>query len=309
MSVNTAAGVPQRSGKFIPEIWSGKWNAKFYDTTVFGEIANTDYQGEISAKGDKVIIRQRPDVTVRDYVKGQNLEIEHPDSDIVELLIDHAKYFNVALDDIDELQSDMKLMDAWMNDATEQMKQVVDRAILGSIWQDAAAINQGANAGADSGDINLGVTGTPIVITKSNVLDFIVDMGTVLTESSIPETERSLILPPWMAGMIKKSDLRNASFAGTDDSGNPVLRNGRIGDIDGFTLYSSKHLSRVADGGSNAFRILAMHKSALTFAAQMTKMETLRSERTFANLMRGLQVYGYEVLKNDAMAVGYVKKG
>lgn len=308
MSVNTAAGVPQYSGKFIPEIWSGKWNAKFYDATVFAAIANTDWQGEITGKGDKVIIRNRPDVTIRSYVKGQNLEIDHPDSDIQELLIDTADYFNVALDDIDEVQSDMKLMDAWMNDATEQMKQVVDRRILGSIYLDVAAINQGSAAGADSGNIDLGTTGAPVVVTKSNVLDVIVDLGTVLTESNAPETERSLVIPPWMAGMIKKSDLRNASFA-DNGSSNPVLRNGRIGEIDGFTIYVSKHLSRVADGGNTAFRCLAMHKSALTFAAQMTKMETLRSERSFANLLRGLQVYGWEVVKPDTMALLYAVKG
>ena len=29
--------------KFIPEIWSGKLQVKFYKSTVFGEIANTDY--------------------------------------------------------------------------------------------------------------------------------------------------------------------------------------------------------------------------------------------------------------------------
>ena len=30
------------SGQFIPEIWSGKLVQKFYDASVFGEIASTD---------------------------------------------------------------------------------------------------------------------------------------------------------------------------------------------------------------------------------------------------------------------------
>ena len=37
-------------------------NAKFYATTVFGDIANTDWQGEVSGMGDKVYIRTRPDI-------------------------------------------------------------------------------------------------------------------------------------------------------------------------------------------------------------------------------------------------------
>ena len=39
----SAAGYPAYSGTFIPEIWSGKLVEKFYDATVFGDIANTDY--------------------------------------------------------------------------------------------------------------------------------------------------------------------------------------------------------------------------------------------------------------------------
>ena len=30
---------PAASGTFIPQIWSGKLNVKFYATTVFGDIA------------------------------------------------------------------------------------------------------------------------------------------------------------------------------------------------------------------------------------------------------------------------------
>jgi len=33
------------SGTYIPEIWSGKLIVKFYQATVFGAIANTDYEG------------------------------------------------------------------------------------------------------------------------------------------------------------------------------------------------------------------------------------------------------------------------
>ena len=40
-----AAGTPSFSGTYTPEIWSGKTLIKFYKTTVFGEICNTDYEG------------------------------------------------------------------------------------------------------------------------------------------------------------------------------------------------------------------------------------------------------------------------
>ena len=44
-----AGGAPNYSSSgtagFIPEIWSGKLVEKLYASTVFGEIANTDYEG------------------------------------------------------------------------------------------------------------------------------------------------------------------------------------------------------------------------------------------------------------------------
>ena len=41
------------------------------------------------------------------------------------------------------------------------------------------------------------------------------------------------------------------------------------------------------------YLMYAGHAHGLTFASQMTKMETLRSEQTFGTIMRGLQVFGW----------------
>ena len=43
-----------------------------------------------------------------------------------------------------------------------------------------------------------------------------------------------------------------------------------------------------------------------TFASQMTNMETIRSETTFGNIIRGLQVFGYKVTKPEALATAIV---
>lgn len=42
MTFPVNAGHAQYSGNFIPEIWSGKLQVKFYKATVFGEISNND---------------------------------------------------------------------------------------------------------------------------------------------------------------------------------------------------------------------------------------------------------------------------
>jgi hypothetical protein len=39
----------------------------------------------------------------------------------------------------------------------------------------------------------------------------------------------------------------------------------------------------------------------------MTNMETIRSESTFGNIVRGLQVYGYKVVKPEALAQSVIQ--
>jgi len=303
--IGSAPGTPQYSGTFVPEIWSGKLLVKFYAACAIAAIANTDYEGEIKDVGDKVIIRTVPDIQIRDYVKGQSLVIQRPEAPNKELVIDKAKYFNFICDDIDKHQTDVKLMDSWSTDAAEQMKIAIETGVLADIYADAPAANKGLTAGIKTAGFNLGASSNPLAVSKANILDVIVDVGTVLDEQNVPSTERYFLLTPWMCGNIKKSDLKDASLSG---DGTSILRNGRIGQVDRFMLYHSNLLYQTTDGSDTVWHLIAGQRAALSFAAQMTKMESLRAESTFGTLVRGLNVYGYETLKPEALCDVYVKK-
>jgi hypothetical protein len=296
MAYPTSPGHPTYTGNFLPEIWSGKLIENFYDTSVLTHISNTTYEGEIKNMGDTVNIRTTPEITIRDYVKGQTLTVEQPTKPKLQLLIDKGEYFACIEDDVDKVQSDINLMNAWSKDASERMKLAIDTRILTDILPDIHADNKGGTAGRISGDLDLGSTGTPVAITKSNVIDLIVDMGVALDESNCPSSDRWMVIPAKMAGLIKRSDLKDASITG--DGASP-LRNGRIGMIDTFMLYVSHNLN-VAAGSK--FSVIAGHKMGFTFASQMTEMESLRAESTFGDIIRGLQVYGYKVVKPEALA-------
>jgi hypothetical protein len=301
-SLGVNAPLTQLAGVTSPTIWSGKLLVKFYAASVVPAISNTEYEGEISDYGDKVKIRTTPDITIRDYTKNLTLTNEARTPSLVELEINQGKYWSFITDDVDVKQSNYAFVDDWTSDASEQMKISVDTDILAAINSDAHADNVGATAGAISGDINLGATGAGIALSKSNVLDYLVDCGTVLDEQNVPESDRFIVMPPKVCALIKKSDLRDASLSG---DGTSLLRNGRLGAIDRFTLYSSNLLERVADGGTNETNMLFGHRSALTFAGQFVKNETIRAESTFGNINRGLKVYGYKVIKSEALGVLY----
>jgi hypothetical protein len=296
---------PLYTGIFIPEIWSGKLIEKFYAATVLGAIANTDYEGEIKNFGDTVNIRTKPTITIMSYDADQALTVQRPSSNLVTLKINEGKYFNTVLDDVMEVQADINQLSMWSDDASEQMKIAIDTDVLTQLIGEASAYNQGATAGKISGNLNLGVVGTPLALDSTNVLNAIVDAGQCLDEQNIPETGRWMTVPAWFAAAIKKSDLREASISG---DGVSLLRNGRIGMIDRFTLYMSNLLPTHTEGSNKATYIYFGHPHGLTFASQLSKIETLRSEQTFGTLLRGLQVYGYDTIDNTALGQLYAVK-
>ena len=288
---------PSYSGTYVPEIFSGKLLVKFYKACVLAAISNTDYEGEIKQMGDTVNIRTVPDVAIRDYQKGQTLQYDWQTPESIPLLIDKGKYYGVQISDVDKLQSDIPFQDKWAEDASEQMKIAIDTSVLATAYTAAHAKNKGSAAGLVSSNIDLGAAGTPVQLSKANILDKIVEVGQVLSEQNVPLNDRWMVIPAWAKTRLLTSDLRNASITG---DGKSALRNGRIGEIDNFTIYESNSLPHATDG-VECFHILAGHRSALTFASQLTKNELITNPNDFGMLMRGLQVYGWKVIKAESL--------
>jgi hypothetical protein len=295
--------------KYIPTIYSGKMLVKFYKNTVFGAIANTDYEGEIRQQGDKVEIRSLPDITIRAHRKGQTLEYEQPTATPVSLDIDKGQTWGFSTNIVDDEQTDLRdYAKKWSDVAMRQMQIEIDKDVLQNVYSDAHASNMGNTAGADSSNIELGADGgTSIALTKSDVLDKMVECGQVLDEQSVPDEGRWMVIPPWMCTLILTSDLKDASLAG---DGTSMLRNGRLGMIGRFTLYRSRQLYTNTDGSANTCTfILFGTKHGISFASQITENENLKNPNAFGTLFRGLQVYGYKVVKPEALGVLYARKG
>ena len=310
---------PSYSGTFIPTIWSAKFNAKFYAATIFAEIANSDWQGEISSMGDKVIIQTAPTLTVNNYVVGQNLVYQVPTPDTQELLIDKGKSMSFQVSDVLEYQAKPKLLDTFATDGAEQMRIAIDSNVLYNTFAGADAANKGATAGVKSGSYNLGTDAVPVVLTGANILQKILELASVLDEQNVPDADRWLVIDPLTRSLLLQSNLAQAQITGDNQS---PMRNGKLGMIDRFTIYLSNQMPRGAAGaatpwisglgdensitttGTVAKRrvITAGHKSALTFASQITKMEELRNPNDFGDYVRSLNVYGFKVVAPKGMA-------
>lgn len=303
-TTNPAHGTynPTRTGVTIPQIWSGKLLVKFYEASVVPAISNTEYEGEISAMGDTVKIRNTPDISIGDYTKGLALTIQNPAPVATTLEISYGKYWAFLDEDVDSHQTDYDHIEDWTGDAAQRVKIAVDTQLLALFDADADSDNSDGAAGAISGNIDLGTTAQWVQLTKTNILDTIVDCGTVLDEQNVPEEDRWIVMPAWACGMIKKSDLQDASLSG---DGTSILRNGRIGVIDRFEIFRSNLLETVTDEAKTVTNMLFGHRSAIAFAGNFTKNETVRSTATFGDIHRGLKVYGYKTVKPEALGVLY----
>lgn len=256
-----------------------------------------------------------------DYVAGTALSYQVPTPSTLELVIDKAKYFAFHLNDVLTMQAQPKLMSVFSDDAAMQMKVAIDSTGLYNTFSQADAANKGATAGVNSGSYNLGTDTAPVTLTPANILQVITSLASVLDEQNVPETERDLIIDPATRQILMQSNLAQAQFMGDATS---IVRNGKIGGIDRFTVYVSNNLpnglatrlwrsGNASEGGGAGIgteakrrAIIACQRTAITFASQMTKMETVRNPNDFGDFVRGLNVFGIKVVKPQALAYATV---
>lgn len=225
-------------------------------------------------------------------------------------LCNSPNIFLYLIDDIDELQSDMALMNEFTKASADQLQVVIDTNVLATYAAGADSANIGTAAGAISGMINMGgaaasANGVPISGGEAGTaLNFILDANQVLDEQNIPDQGRYIVLPSWYISKLKSGVLRRADVTG---DGTSVLRSGVVGQIDKFLVIRSNNLP-----WNNTYKnssVIFGTKEACTFAMQLTKNETLRIQNSFGEYVRGLAVYGKGVVQPKALGVGVVHNG
>jgi len=300
MYINRASGYPDYNSNsatptgFIPQLYEGKVIERLYEEQLITRLTTTEYSGQIKGKGDSVVIAKAPPVDIVDYVIGQDLNPTHPTETAVIMTVDQAKAFFITVDDIDQYESHLDMMNIFADEAAKSMADVIDKEFF--TWlasSDISADNQGLTAGAKSHAYNLGVTGTPLVINADNALQTILAAAAVLDEQNVPRNDRWIVIPAFWAYFLKDSDLKRANEMGDSKS---VVRTSdkSVGMIDSMEVFVSNNL-HVATG---EFTVPFGDKKAIGYVNQITKTTMGSLEKQFANYIKGLSVFGYEVLDN-----------
>ena len=214
-------------------------------------------------EGNKIIFNKVSDIALKDY-EG-SVSFEDLTTSKVELPMDVKKYWAFKVDDVDAVQSAGELIDPHVEEAGYGLQEATDKLILDEALK------------------------TSHTVEGEKAYDVIVKANTQLNKHKVPKAERFAIVN---AEVIEELHL-DARFV----ANYTVLENGIIegAKINGVQLVFSEELN----GGSYA--IVALHKSAIGFGKQLQETEAMRLQNSFADGVRGLQVCGTKILREEAI--------
>jgi hypothetical protein len=299
-------------------------------------VCNRDYEGEIANYGESVKIHGVSDPTISSYSQDTSMGSPQVLSDFEKVLtISQADAFNFAVDDIQTKQMQPKLMGQAMVRAAYKLANTADTYVAGVLAAAVGTTATDANWTSTAWD---GSTSAPVAISPAAFSDptageaayeFLVDLGVYLDQVAVPREDRYVIVPPFFTGLLAK-DLRFTGYEGygqgtvlTDGFAAQPGKNGFAGRVAGFNVIGSLNVPTgtfttptssspyLGTDGSSAtyYKVIAGVPSATSFANQIIKTETFRNPNYFADQVRGLHVYGTEVVWPERLVGAYIAQG
>jgi uncharacterized protein YqfB (UPF0267 family) len=223
------------------------------------------------------------DQDVLGYLSGFKQSAIHSDADTANTTVNGTKAVTTA--GSDELLSSMKLI----------------KSSFGNITT--------TSAGDHSIPLTARMPGaTSLPTATASPAMVVARMARLLDQQQVDTQGRWLVVDPVFMEILRDEDSRfmNADFG---ESGG--LRNGLvINNFHGFRMYTSSNLPSVGDGAgtsgtanqnTNFGVIVAGHDSAVATAEQINKTESYRDPDSFADIVRGMHLYGRKILRPEAI--------
>ena len=280
---------------FVPTIWSARFTDKLYANRVWGSLTNRNYEGELSSGGNTVKIpTSSTTISVGDYVSGTAITAapDKANGDTQDLVVDQQKFFRFIVDDIQEFQTRPDLMDDAMRESAEQVAIVQDTYLRGIY---ASGHNSSRNT-AVSADLTAATAG-------KDVISAFIDTKAEMTLASIPMENRWAVVNPRTISVIEKYFLTNpADGVYVPAASDGVLRNGFAGTLLGFRLLVTSRTPEVDISSTKYDRLICGSGNGnVTMADQIRELETTRPEDMFADMVKGLYVYGAKLVHDDRL--------
>ena len=266
---------------FIPEIWSQKLNNMLAKNCVMLQCVNKNYEGEIKNQGDTVKIITPAAVSIS-TVTDSAITYSELNPTETDLVINQKKFFAFKIGDIAQAQANQSIMEAHLQNAKKAIEEVQDSYLLAQ------------HAYVDANNIVGGTTA--IALDKTTIYSNFVALALKLKNSDAVSNNQK----PWVVinPTIESYLLQSTEFIGANNVADETLREGAIGRIAGMDVLVSTNLTAV----DSKYYVLAGTNEAVTFASQLSKIESLRDKDSFSDLVRGLYLYGAKTVQPKSLA-------
>lgn len=270
---------------------------------------------EIKAFGDKVRISLPNAENVTVAITANTTDVcpvpgkVNPTQKTLE--INNIATFSLKFSDVDQVQSQYNLLDGYSAIAMQKLGDLKDKQVM------EALIKAVTNA-----DNMIGTAEVPQAVTKDDIYDYLVDARVALTNAGAlngngfysfkgNQEEMEFLAPvytctPKVFGLMLKSTQLTHPTANADQ----VIERGQKSMMAGFeidqdtvlTTITATEVTGLADGAQIG---IAATKMAVTYANQYTKVEKLRDPDCFADIVRGLELYGFAVIHPECAVITY----
>lgn len=295
---------------FIPEVWSKKLLRESKEISDFkNNMTNRDWEGEIKNFGDTVRITT-PNAAAIVIGEGVVPDTSNVYPEQIVMTIDKTKNFQFKFNDVEQAQSQFNMVEGYMSLANQKMLDEVNLEL-------EQAVVDAAEAGTVS---KIGTAASPTATTFDNVNNVFNKIKRILVANKALSAsgfytfkgnqEQALQLAPVVTmgptmyeGLMNSNKLTHPTVAGDD-----ILYKGVAGQIAGMKIFQDTNIEKVTATSlaDTANVIIAGTKMGITFAEQYSKVEKLRDPQTFADIGRGLYLYGYKIVNPKSLVVAYV---
>jgi hypothetical protein len=239
------------------------WEARLLAKFHERSVAEVITTAPTKIEGNKIIFNKVSDVAIKDY-EG-SVSFDDLTTSKVELPLDIKKYWAFKVDDVDAVQAAGALIDPHVAEAAAGLQEATDLAVFTEALK------------------------TSNEVTGEKAYDIIVKANTQLNKNKVPKSDRFIV--------INAEVLEDLQLDARFTENYTILENGIMegAKINGVQLVFSEELN------AGSYAILALHKSALGFGKQLQETEAMRLQNAFADGVRGLQVCGTKILREEAI--------
>ena len=273
--------------KFRPEIWSAQLLVALRQSLVYSAFINRDYEGEIAQAGDTVRITSIGRPTISTYTPNSTVITPEQVTDSQRtLVVDQAKYFAFAVDDVDARQAKGNVIPQAMDEAAFAAANVID-LYLSSFYTSIQTANQ------------IGAV-TVSRATPSQAYDnVLVPLKVKLDQANVPAQGRSVAISPDLHGLFLRDPRFVANAANNISS---ALQTGSVGQAAGFNILLS---NQTPTTGSDSV-VIGGNNRAITYAEQISQVEAYRPQTGFSDAVKGLFLFGAKNVRPDSLASALV---